>query len=110
MKSQTEIQYFHVFPQIIQIPSHESWIILDSENNDTEQTIILAEGAKLDFYSARTSGKLRLRIIHQGANSISRIQCGFHAFENRKIEAVIKSSFEASHASSEIHILSLADS
>lgn len=29
--------------------------------------------------------------------------------ENGKIEAVIKSSFEASHASSEIHILSLAE-
>lgn len=110
MKSQMKIQYLHTLSQTIRIPSHESWIILDSKNNDTEQVIILAEGAKLDFYSARTSKKLNLSVVHQGSNSHSRIQCGFHASENGKIEAVIKSSFEASHATSEIHILSLADS
>ncbi|MDD2916891.1 MAG: SufD family Fe-S cluster assembly protein [Candidatus Gracilibacteria bacterium] len=105
-----QIQHLHLFPQTIQIPPNESWILLDSENNDIEQVIILSEGAELDFYSARTSGKLRLRIIHQGADSISRIQCGFHAQKNGKIEAIIKSSFEANNATSEIHILSLADS
>lgn len=41
MKNQ--IQYLHLFPQTIHIPSNESWIILDSENNNTEQVIILAE-------------------------------------------------------------------
>ncbi|MDD2891679.1 MAG: SufD family Fe-S cluster assembly protein [Candidatus Gracilibacteria bacterium] len=107
MKNQ--IQYLHLFPQTIHIPSNESWIILDSENNNTEQVIILAEGAKLDFYSARTSGKLHLRIIHQGAGSNSQIQCGFHTQENEKIEAIIKSSFEVNDASSEIYILSLAE-
>lgn len=37
------------------------------------------------------------------------IRCGFHASENGKIEAIIKSQFQADHATSEIHILSLAD-
>jgi len=41
MKSQ--IKYLHTFPQTIQIPAHESWILLDEANNNTEQTIILAE-------------------------------------------------------------------
>ncbi|HBB26888.1 TPA: hypothetical protein DCZ36_00125, partial [Candidatus Gracilibacteria bacterium] len=52
----------------------------------------------------------KLNIAHQGTNSHSRIQCGFHVSENGKIEAIIKSSFEANHATSEIRILSLADS
>lgn len=108
MKSQ--IQYLHLLPQTIQIPSHESWTLLDTANNDTEQIIILSEGSTLDFYSARTAGRLELQIIHRGMHSISQIRCGFHAPENGKIEAIIKSSFEASHATSEIHILSLADS
>lgn len=104
-----KIQSLHLLPETIRIPSHESWSILDSENTDTERSIILGTGAILDFYSARTSGKLGLRIIHQGDRSISRIQCGFHASENAKIEAIIKSSFEANDATSEVHILSLAD-
>ncbi|NCP76804.1 hypothetical protein GW819_03430 [Candidatus Gracilibacteria bacterium] len=107
MKSQ--IQYLHLFPKTIQIPSNESWTLLDFLNNDTEQVIILEDGAKLYFYSARTSGKLHLRIIHQGTGSNSQIQCGFHTQENGKIEAIIKSSFEANDALSEIHILSLAE-
>ncbi|OIP54069.1 hypothetical protein AUK10_01680 [Candidatus Gracilibacteria bacterium CG2_30_37_12] len=100
----------HSLPPTIQIPAHESWILLDSENNDTEQIIILAEGARLDLYSARTSGKFQIQIIHQGAHSISQIRCGFHVSDGGKIEAILRSSFEASHATSEIHIFSLADS
>lgn len=105
-----KIHSLHSLPPTIQIPAHESWILLDSENNDTEQIIILAEGARLDLYSARTSGKLSLQIIHRGIESISQIRCGFHVSDGEKIEAILRSSFEASHATSEIHILSLADS
>lgn len=109
MKSQKNIQSLHILPKIISIPSHESWTILDEANNDTDKVIILAEGARLDFYSARTSGNLNLHVIHSGIRSASQIRCGFHASRNGKIEGIIKSSFEASHATSEIHILSLAD-
>ena len=94
----------------LQIPNFESWILIDDSNNDMEQVIVLMEWAKLDFYSARTSGKLNLRIVHQGSGSISRIRCGFHSPVDWKIEAIIKSSFEADHSTSEIHILSLAES
>lgn len=41
MKS--KIQYLHTLPQTIQIPSNESWTLLDTANNDTEQVIVLAE-------------------------------------------------------------------
>ncbi len=110
MKSQNKIQHLHTLPQTIQIPAHESWIILDDSNTDIEQTIVLEEGARLDFYSARTSGVLRLDIIHRGPESHSFLRYGFHAFAVGKINGVVKSTFEASHTTSEIHILSLADS
>lgn len=41
MKSQ--IQYFHLLPKTIEIPSHESWILLDEANDDADKIIILAE-------------------------------------------------------------------
>lgn len=109
MKSQTENHYLSSLPLRIYIPVNESWVILDEGDNDVEQTIILSEWATLRFYSARTSGKLHIQIIHVGPKSTSYIYCGFHTFENGKIEATIKSSFEASHSKSEIHILSLAE-
>lgn len=109
MKSQKSLRYLHTLTPVIEIPAQESWILLDEANNDTEQVIILAEWARLDLYSARTSGKLQLQIIHRWAESVSNIRCGFHSSANSKIEAIIKSSFEASHSTSEIHILSLAE-
>lgn len=103
------IQNIHTFADIIEIPSNENWILLDNSPEDITQTIILAQGAKLYFYSARTSGKLQLHIIHKWSESISQIRCGFHAFQDHKIEAIIKSTFETSSSTSEIYILSLAE-
>lgn len=40
---------------------------------------------------------------------MSDIRCAFHASSSGKIEAVIKSAFEAPDTKSEIRILSLAD-
>ncbi len=104
-----KIQNISLFPETIEIPSHESWTLLDNVDDDINRTIILAEWASLDFYSARTRGKLQLHIIHRWKESISQIRCGFHTFQNNKIEAIIRSSFEASSSKSEVHILSLAE-
>lgn len=38
-----KIQNISTFPETIEIPSNESWILLDSENNIIEKIIILAE-------------------------------------------------------------------
>jgi Fe-S cluster assembly scaffold protein SufB len=103
------MHYLHSLSSIIQIPSYESWIILDESNQDLENTIILWEWAVLNFYSARTRGKLHLQIVHSGSKSSSYMHCGFRASWDDKIEAIMKSIFEASYTTSEIHILSLAE-
>lgn len=103
------IKHLSSFPETIRIPSQESWVIIDSGDHDAEQTVVLGEGSKLDLYSARTSGKLDLRIVHRGTGSESRIRCAFHTPENGRIDATLKTVFEAGHGTSEIHILSLAE-
>ncbi|MFA6090392.1 MAG: SufD family Fe-S cluster assembly protein [Candidatus Gracilibacteria bacterium] len=104
-----KIQNISTFPETIEIPPNESLVLLDNVDININRIIVLAEGASLDFYSARTRGRLQLHIIHRGKESISQIRCGFHAFQNGKIEAIIKSSFETNSSKSEVHILSLAE-
>jgi len=110
MKSQKNMYSLHDLPDLIDIPPHESWTLLDENNNTHHTTIVLSEWAQLYLFSARTQGNLKLHIIHRGAQSHSKICCWFHTSFDRKIECIVKSTFESSDATSEIHILSLAGS